>query len=172
MYIRIMENNLEKRMYGLCLYSISPIQAGIQFLHSTVEYANSYFNDTKYQDWANNWKTVILLNGGTTITLNKYVGMLNVENIKCAAFYEPDLNNAITSISFLLDSESFGRENEPFFLRNHFLKYDVADFRLMIDEMKDLEESNKLELETLIKNIGIKKLFLKFFTSKFNLASN
>ncbi len=167
-----MINKLEKRMYGLCLYSISPIQAGIQFLHSTVEYANLYFNNSEYQDWAHNWKTVILLNGGTSITLEKYVEILKSEDIQYADFHEPDLNNSITAISFLLDSESFDKENEPLFLRKHFMKYDINDFRLMLSEIQNLDETDKIEFNKLIQCIGVKKVFLKFLTSKFNLANN
>lgn len=167
-----MKKNLEKRMYGMCLYSLSPIQAGIQFLHSTIEYSNLYQKNKEYIDWAKNWKTVILLNGGTTITLSKYIDILKSENIKYSEFYEPDLNNAITSISFLLDSEVFDKKNEPMFLRKHFLKYDIVDFKLMLSEIRYLDKIEKTEISTLIKNIGVKKLFLKFFTSKFNLANN
>ena len=48
-------------MYGLCLYSLSPIQKGIQFGHAIVEYVQQHFNDEEYQSFANNDKTFILL---------------------------------------------------------------------------------------------------------------
>ena len=58
--------NLEKRMYSLNLYNISGIQCGIQSAHSNMEYALKNFNNDDFQDWVKNWKTVILLNGGTS----------------------------------------------------------------------------------------------------------
>jgi hypothetical protein len=74
-------NNLELRMYGLVPYNISPIQQGIQFGHAVVEYSQkiqsfksgilskteTYRNiSNQYDEWADNWKTFIILNGGTT----------------------------------------------------------------------------------------------------------
>jgi len=54
------------RMYGLVPYNISEIQKGIQFGHAVVEYANAFSKDKDYQAWAQNDKTFIILNGGTT----------------------------------------------------------------------------------------------------------
>ena len=57
-------------MYGIVPYNISPIQQAIQFGHAVVEYgqmAKTNSNVTElYDDWADNWKTFIILNGGTT----------------------------------------------------------------------------------------------------------
>ena len=76
-----MKNKRELRMYGLVPYNISPIQQAIQFGHAVVEYGQkmqSYKHGTlsrvdhykslsqNYDCWADNWKTFIILNGGTT----------------------------------------------------------------------------------------------------------
>ena len=67
---------LELRMYGLVPYNISPIQQGIQFGHAVVEYGLDN-NGEEYQNWAKNWKTFIILNGGTTNSDDEYPGTLN-----------------------------------------------------------------------------------------------
>jgi hypothetical protein len=120
--------NLELRMYGLVMYNISPIQQGIQFGHAVVEYAQKWFNDPHYQDWAQNWKTFIILNGGTSNhTKNRYITDvehefgtmeqhsvdLDVHGWKNATFFEPDLNDSLSAIVFLVDERVFNREAYP-----------------------------------------------------------
>ena len=61
-----MIEKLKYRMYGLVPYNISPIQQGIQFGHGVVEYLMNNFNKPETQYWANDDKTFIILNGGTT----------------------------------------------------------------------------------------------------------
>ena len=66
--------SLELRMYGMVPYNISPIQQGIQFGHAVVDYGQrmKYLGEhnqslnTQYNDWADNYKTFIILSGGTT----------------------------------------------------------------------------------------------------------
>jgi hypothetical protein len=112
-----MEEKLELRMYGLVNYQLTGIQKGIQFLHAVVEYQLEYGQDDDYLDWAENHKTVILLNGGTTNldenclgTINKYYSEIKEIGIKCSAFKEPDLGNQITSVSFIVDERVFNRK--------------------------------------------------------------
>jgi hypothetical protein len=117
-----MKEKLELRMYGLVPYNISSIQKGIQFGHGVVEYGQ-LIKDTPmedlYNDWANNWKTFIILNGGTTNNSNNYVGTLNnhakfLSNIiPIATFYEPDLGNQLTAIVFIVDERIFNFEKWP-----------------------------------------------------------
>jgi len=120
--------NLEYRMYFLTPYNLSPIQAGIQSLHGVVEYHLLYGDDIEYLTWAKHWKTVILLNGGTSNnsgshmyenpinnpnntpmygTMEQHGDALTFSNIKYAAFFEPDANNMLTSIAFLCDERVF-----------------------------------------------------------------
>lgn len=125
--------NLEKRMYFLVPYNISPIQQAIQAGHAALEYAHQYSDDPEYVDFIENWKTWIILNGGTTnSTLNSEEnypqGTLNqalydiVEfnrnsetKIKYAVFHEPDLNDALTAICLVVDERVFNREDYPEF---------------------------------------------------------
>ena len=118
--------NREYRMYGLVMYNISPIQQGIQFGHAVVEYAQRHFNNADYQDWAINDKTFIILNGGTSNhTKNRYSGSnlygtmenhlvaLDGVGVVNAAFFEPDLNDALSAIVFLVDDRVYDREVWP-----------------------------------------------------------
>ena len=80
--------NLELRMYGLVPYNISPIQQAIQFGHAVVEYGQAIKSPITippmrtnaseiYNEWANRWKTFIILNGGTTNLSEERPGTLN-----------------------------------------------------------------------------------------------
>ncbi len=117
------ENKLELRMIGLVPYNLSPIQQGIQFGHSVVEYSLMEEYQEKYLDWAKNWKTFIILNGGTTnnqFKNGKFIGSLNqhyqtlIENdIDVSTFYEPDLGEQLTAITFIVDERVFNKEKYP-----------------------------------------------------------
>lgn len=125
-------------MYGLVPYNISPIQQGIQFGHAVVEYsrmidelvvraAGSYDEQViaKYKDWADNWKTFIILNGGTTNsrfrledglpfgTLNQHTLTLSGMGIDLATFKEPDLGDQLTAVVFIVDERVFNEKKYP-----------------------------------------------------------
>lgn len=122
-----MKNNLEKRMYFLVPYNISPIQQAIQAGHAALEYAHKYGDDPEYVDFIENWKTWIVLNGGTTNndwddnedafvgTLDQALRSIEENDIKFAYFYEPDLNNALTAVCLLVDERVFNKEDYPDF---------------------------------------------------------
>jgi hypothetical protein len=119
--------NRELRMYGLVMYNISPIQQGIQFGHAVVEYAQKWFDTPEYQEWATKHKTFMILNGGTSNhTKNRYSNEMGVYGtmekntieldsmkIPNAAFFEPDLNDALSAVVFLVDDRVFDREKWP-----------------------------------------------------------
>jgi hypothetical protein len=117
---------LELRMYGLVPYNISPIQQGIQFGHAVVEYGLKFGASFDYQEWARDWKTFIILNGGTTNTktsledgmpfgsLNKHMLTLGLDiKIPFATFYEPDLGDQLTAIVFIVDERVFNKTKYP-----------------------------------------------------------
>lgn len=112
-----MEKNIEYRLYSLVPYNISPIQAGIQALHSSIEYSQLYFSDEDYQNWASVWKTVIILNGGTSDAMKLHLESLKNASIKHSSFNEPDLNDMLTGITFLVNEKVFNREKYPDFLK-------------------------------------------------------
>jgi hypothetical protein len=122
-------------MYGLVPYNISPIQQAIQFGHAVVEYGQKMKRlgehkqslNLQYDDWADNWKTFIILNGGTTNhktsledglpfgTLNQHVLTLKENNIEFATFNEPDLGDQLTAVVFIVDERVFNRKKYPDF---------------------------------------------------------
>ncbi len=128
----------ELRMYGMVPYNISEIQKGIQFGHAVVEYGLQYFNDVEYQEWANEYKTFIILNGGTTNnnpmilgSIQKTKEILDKLNIKNACFYEPDLNDTLTAVVFIIDSDIFGKEEiEGLHVDKQILREWIQTFRL------------------------------------------
>jgi len=126
-----MNKKKEYRMYGFVPYNISPIQQGIQFGHAVVEYANKHCRKKSYIDWANNDKTFIILNGGTTRdhrslkhqgSMQEICRELDKFGITYATFREPDLNNALTGIVFLVESEIFN-----FDLNSYIEGFDYTD---------------------------------------------
>lgn len=120
-----MKNELELRMYGFVPYNISEIQKGIQFGHAIVEYSLENFHTNEYLDWAKYWKTFIILNGGTSNhsanryheTEEEYVGSMETiletlkeNDVKVATFFEPDLNDMLSAIVFIIDERVFNRK--------------------------------------------------------------
>jgi hypothetical protein len=120
--------NLELRMYGLVNYQLTGIQQGIQFLHAVVEYGQSVkwtlgtHKLDQYNEWADQHKTVILLNGGTTNTneerlgtMNQHLQTLKSKGIYSSWFNEPDLGDQLTAIAFIVDERVFNKEKYPDF---------------------------------------------------------
>ena len=138
-YIKSMENKLELRMYGFVPYNISEIQKAIQFGHAVVEYGLENFHTNEYLDWAKYWKTFIILNGGTSNhsmnryhqTEDEYVGSMETiletlkeNDVKVGTFFEPDLNDMLSAIVFIIDERVFNRKVYLDFgdwvMENHF----------------------------------------------------
>jgi len=134
-----MENKLELRMFGFVPYNISAIQQAIQFGHAVVEYGLENFHTNDYLNWAKYWKTFIILNGGTSNhsinryheTEEEYVGSMETiletlkeNNVKLATFFEPDLNDMLSAIVFIIDERVFNRKDYQDFgdwvMLNHF----------------------------------------------------
>ena len=94
--------NQKYRMYHFVLYSLSGIQKGIQSYHSGIEYANLHGQNDDYYRWANIDKTVIILDGGSSGNMPKLAEKLWEYGVKHTFFHEPDLNNAMSAIAFLV----------------------------------------------------------------------
>lgn len=167
-------DNLELRMYGLVPFNISPIQQGIQFGHAVVEYGQMYKDDL-YNEWADNYKTFIILNGGTTNkkiskdkvpfgTLNQHLLTLKENDIKVSTFEEPDLGDQLTAITFIVDERVFNKTDYP-------------DYEDWLDDKYPGRRKNRSithldeYYEEWLGLIGSdKNLFLRQFLSQFNLA--
>ncbi len=197
------ENKLELRMMGLVPYNISPIQQAIQFGHAVVEYGQNMKRlgehnqslNKQYDDWADNWKTFIILNGGTsnhsqnryhsegdfTGSMEKNGADLIANEIEIATFYEPDLNDMLSAIVFIVDERVFNKEKYPDF----DLKPFYGEERLKLSEIY-LDPMNpkfpnkyslignthvKPEWDKWVESIGGRKnLFLRLFLKNFRLA--
>ena len=118
----VMGEHLEKRMYFFVIYQLTGMQKGIQCGHAVEQYAHNYCDDVDYLDFVKNWRTWIVLDGGTTNsnvdsidcgTLNKILIGLRENNIKYGYFHEPDLNNALTAVCFMADERVFNFEKYP-----------------------------------------------------------
>ena len=128
------EKFLELRMYGFVPYNISDIQKGIQFNHANDVYNIDHGGDDNYIHFIKEWKTNIILNGGTSneghlvkqgFTETMYVGSmqqhladLEYNKVKVGTFYEPDLNSMLSAICFLVDERVFNKELYPDFLNS------------------------------------------------------
>jgi len=170
-------NDLEKRMYFLVPYNISPIQQAIQAGHAALKYAHKYGNTDEFHDFVVYHQTWIILNGGTTNnslnedemgTLNKALHDIidfNAVNpkhrIKYATFNEPDLNNALTAICLIVDERVFNRE-------------DYSDFEGWMINKIGLYEASKPDTDTLYeeykKEVGDDIVFLKELLNTKKLA--
>jgi len=177
--------NLELRMYGLVNYQLTGIQQGIQFLHGVVEYgqmASKVGGDilTQYNEWANQHKTVILLNGGTTNnhidklgTMNVHLKTLQSQGIDCAAFYEPDLGDQLTAIVFIIDERVFNKEKYPDFDFTNKNQKTPGYGMWSNDPLNPqfLNESEAQRWQEWVKSIGGEtNLWLRFWLKNFRLA--
>lgn len=122
---------MELRMYFFVLYSLSGIQKGIQASHCALEYAHKYGHSSKYKEFFEKHKTMILLNGGTSrdaFLAKEYdspieeSGSLNVIKeslyqmaVPHAYFREPDLNYAVTAVCVICDERVYNKIEYPDF---------------------------------------------------------
>ena len=174
--------SLELRMYGLVPYNISPIQQGIQFGHAVVDYGQKmkYLGEhnqslnIQYNDWADNYKTFIILSGGTTnnkIVDGKYLGSLNNHKetldkigIYNIGFNEPDLGDQLTSVVFIVDERVFNKDKYPNF---RFKETRQIDF----NNPQFVDDSEKQEWTLWVQSIGgWENLELRNFLVNFRLA--
>lgn len=157
----------EYRMYGLVIYQLSGIQKGIQFGHAVVEYGNDFSEDLDYLQWSAIDKTFIILNGGTTNkqtsletglpygTLNQHLLTLVENNISVTAFYELDLGNQLTAISFLADDRVWDKENYPDFEEYSISsELELGHITLTDKGLNFLEDNNEEKYHNWLVNIG------------------
>ena len=178
-------NYLEWRMYGFVPYNISSIQSGIQFGHGVVEYGQNISGLGKIEDNYNNWarrdKTFIILNGGTTNenknnkfygTMQQYRDLLLENEILIAQFHEPDLNNTLTSICFLVDERVWKRTLYPDYVNIPFPWNGRRNYDPSEREIEKWKEDNEKHKEAWIDKIGgIKNAFLRDFLRDKKLAN-
>jgi hypothetical protein len=169
----MLNKDLEYRMYGLVPFNISPIQQAIQYGHAVVEYGLNVKNlpphQELYENWARNHKTFIILNGGTTNnnperlgTLNQHLATLNENGVITSEFYEPDLNDALTAVVFLVDERVFNKELYPDLDPIQFQSGFVADEEYRLAEFNEWKKQFGEDAD--------KIAFLRYFLKQFRLA--
>ena len=180
------EKYLEYRMYGLVPYNISSIQSGIQYGHAVVEYGQKVREYGKPEELYNKWacedKTFIILNGGTTNedesskwygTLQQHRDKLIENKILISEFKEPDLNNTLTAVVFLVDERVFDKELYPDYVNIPYPWKDKGrGYKPKDSEMdKWSKENDKNYQQWVIKIGGDKNVFLREFLKGFKLAN-
>jgi hypothetical protein len=106
------------RMYFFVMYNLSGIQKGIQVGHAAVEYQLDYGNKKLYKEFAKNHKTFIVLDGGGSNDMLERERELIKFKMDFASFQEPDLNNSVSAIAFIVPEDVYGMdiskyENDP-----------------------------------------------------------
>jgi hypothetical protein len=98
------------RMYFFVARQLSGLDKGIQCGHAALQYSRCcelgiFDLDTKkqYDEFADFHKTFIILNGGALSELVDRETELEELNIDFASFVEPDLNDSVSAIAFIVD---------------------------------------------------------------------
>lgn len=151
------EKDTELRMYFFVPYNLSPIQQAIQAGHAALEYGWQYKDTILFRTYIRDWKTWIILNGGTTNdkrdfdgvaqgTLNQIADQLREKNVRFSYFEEPDLNDALTAVCFICDERVWNYEDYPDFLNWVFKVYLYAEpaSNVVYYRMKEMPELIKM----------------------------
>ena len=101
-----MDKNISKnnglRMYFFVMGNLSGRQQGIQAGHAALEYQREFGKKKQYKDFVDNHKTFILLDGGGSNDMLERMIELEDFGIDFSKFYEPDLNESLSAIAFIL----------------------------------------------------------------------
>lgn len=102
-------NDKKYRLYCLTNYYLSSLQKGLQTAHVVSEL--SLTRKKVYTDWAEQDRTIIILNGGNCANLTEFSTWLadNVSKWPWAAFHEDEdsLNDAITAVGIILPASVY-----------------------------------------------------------------
>jgi hypothetical protein len=173
-----MEKELELRMYFFVPQNVSRIYMGIQAGHAALEYAFRYGDTEEFKSFTQNFKTWIILDGGTTNerrdfdgnamgSLNQIADELVGHDIPISFFQEPDLNDALTAICFICNERVFDRKTYPDFVDWLIEKYGVTNEALPIvklhnDTMEILMAERPDDYKEWVRFVGgVKNVFLR-----------
>lgn len=110
-------------MYFFVMYNLSGIQKGIQSGHVALEYQREHGKTKQYKDFVQNHKTFILLDGGGSNDMLERMVELEGFGIKFSTFYEPDLNNSLSAIAFILPEKIYNCVDKDTNQEDIFFKY-------------------------------------------------
>ena len=133
------------RFYGFGNYYLSSLQQGLQAAHAAVDLAMKCSSrrcddDTwnQYVDWAENHKTMVLLNGGNSADLQELFDFLNCEEnpYPFVKFHEDDisLNGALTYVGAVLPPKIYDSAARIRACRDH--EYVIEKNELQIKDLK------------------------------------
>ena len=103
------------RAYFLTNQYLSSIQHGIQAGHCLQEINNKFPNNKILKDWAENHKTMYVLNGGTSEQMRSDLSYLfehKSNDLPWATFYEPSIDNALTCIGIIVPETIYNPSEE------------------------------------------------------------
>lgn len=123
---------MKQRMYSITLRHLSGLDKGIQSWHAGQEYANAYGDSAEFKRWAKTDKTITILSAGTSDLLATAVKKLKKLGMKVSMFREPDMENIVTAIAFVVDdrvSPRYGDVDDPSILaiRNVLKNFPLAN---------------------------------------------
>jgi len=99
------------RAYFINNMYLSSIQNGIQAAHVVHELFRKYQKQDALQyalhDWADNHKTMIVLNGGMTEHMLDFLELVQDSGLPFALFNEPGIGNALTSIGVIVPEKMY-----------------------------------------------------------------
>lgn len=159
---------LTQRMYGLVMYQLgATIHAGIQYGHAKDEYSIPYDRTKEYRQWLLHDKTYVILNGGTTNdidgTLQANIKELERFKVKHATFREPDMNNTLTAVAFLVDERVWdwkkypSRDDLSAMALNHMINIFDKEYIFLEKQAKDLEKKGIFEFRKWLSKFPLAK---------------
>lgn len=170
---------LEYKMYGLVTNHLcGTIHAGIQFTHAVVDYGRKVFGTSQgkiYDKWADEDKTIVILNGGSTNNNPTKLGVINknyetlINNgIFVQPFYEKDLGDQLVAICFLVDERVWRKDLYKDFIPETLPFSNKKDSEKVISQLD--AKNNKNYEQWLLKIGGPNNAFLRDFLKPFRTA--
>jgi hypothetical protein len=132
----------------------------------------------QYIKWARDWKTSIILNGGTTNENKDRLGTMQINlkllidnGIPLSIFREPDLNDTITAIAFIADERVFNTKLYPNFEKTPY-SWEINHIpnEATLSKWESDNEENKVKWMDKIG--GERNVFLREFLKPFKLANS
>jgi len=100
----------ESRMYFFVMRQLNGLNKGIQAGHAAVEYGLKHGKKKAYKNFAQHHKTFIVLDGGGSEDMKSRMVELVCFKVDHAPFYEPDLNNSLSAIAFIVPESIYGMD--------------------------------------------------------------
>jgi hypothetical protein len=97
-------------MYFFVMRQLNGLNKGIQAGHAAIEYGLKYGKTKAYKDFAKYHKTFIILDGGGSGDMKSRMIELEYFKVNHAPFYEPDLNNSLSAIAFIVPESIYGMD--------------------------------------------------------------